>query len=226
MRVPMPSVNVRRLSGFCAAAFLLFLCLPARQTPPAVADGSSGTVMRVEEDYELVLNEPGSERASPQFHTVMSPYNHVLSGYAQVSWNYRELPEFAAGGLQIQAWKGENDYEGKDIGDEPLSRDAETIAWTQVLETDDHQLTFKIINGQSLSWGAFGGDELSIVVLPVTVGNLNRYSSTISKSNSWISYGSNRVNLLQIKEVRRYGSSGNLVSRDTTPKVIYQATEE
>src|SRR5262245_26716258 len=45
-------------------------------------------VTRIEQDWELDVNEPASESCSPQFHTVMSPYGTLNGLYFQVTWNY------------------------------------------------------------------------------------------------------------------------------------------
>ena len=86
--------------GVLSAVPILMVCTSAQAAgaPPDVL-----VIMRVEEDWEVVLNEPGSDVNAPQFHTVMSPFGDLDSLYAQITWNYRELPDFEAGGLQIQA---------------------------------------------------------------------------------------------------------------------------
>jgi hypothetical protein len=54
------------------------------------------------------------------------------------------------------------------------------------------------------------------------VPNLNGYSSSVSRANSGISFGTNRVKLLAISQVRRYGQNG-LISVDSMPKIVYQS---
>jgi hypothetical protein len=44
----------------------------------------------------------------------------------------------------------------------------------------------------------------------------------VSQENSYITYGANRVELMRIREVRRYDSEGNLISRDQTPRIVYE----
>lgn len=211
-------IRTHRLSSIWAplglVSAVLLACAPAiGQTPP------TEPVIRIEEDWELVLNEPDSLVEAPQFHTVMSPSDNLDSFHALVIWNYRELPEFAAGGLQLQSWLGEWRLRRRGVGEALLSTTAETITWTQALQTDGVQLLFEITNGHSETWGNFGKDMqiYEYAFLP----DLNGYTTDISVENSWITYGSNRVDSLIIKRVRRYGSSG-LISEDTTPKVVYE----
>ncbi|MCG3126526.1 MAG: hypothetical protein CHACPFDD_01362 [Phycisphaerae bacterium] len=191
----------------------------------ASASSPSDPVLRIEEDWTLVLNEPNEDRLSPQFHTVMSPRGDTDSFFGQVLWNYRETYDvqdgttFAAGGLQLQGWNGLSMTARKSVGSSQLSVYAETIRWTQVLETDGSTLTFGIDNGQSVTWGTFGREMR--ITSSAAVSDLNSYSTSTSVDNSWITYGANRVERMVITEVRRYGPNG-MISRDTTQRVVYE----
>ena len=211
----------RSLTLLAAATFAVFLLLPGGIVTGATATDSGPAIVRVEEDWKLVLNEPEAEINAPQFHTAMSPYANADREYAQVLWNYRELPEFESGGLQLELWRGGDDLVRRGAGDQSLSRDAETITWTQRLDASDGALRFQVLNGRSLSWGSFGGDGMAVAV-SAGVPNLNAYSPSVSKGNSAITFGANRVNMLVITEVRRYSAAG-LVSADRAQLVVYQA---
>jgi hypothetical protein len=194
----------------------LFILLPA-----AVAMGDAPTVMRVEEDWELVLAAPSTIKTAPQLETVSSPVGHLSSIFARVTWNYREQPEFLAGGMQLQAWNGDTYLAKTNFGSDDLSTVSETVTWTQSIKTDGYLLTLKVSNGQSTTWGSFGGSLLTlqgIVYLP----NLNGYSTDVSVANSGITFGANRVEMLRIKEVRRYDGAGDLLSTDSTSRVVHQ----
>jgi hypothetical protein len=188
---------------------------PARGSD--LGDMGDGNVVRVEEDWALALNEPEAAMDAPQFHSVMS----AGQGYFfQSSWNYRGEPEFQGGGMQLQAWSGDSNLALNSARDESLSRTAETVTWTQVMVTDGQNLGFQITNGHSTTWGSFGGDSMSLVV-SANLQHLNQYSANQSKSSSWITYGSNRVNSLVIRQVRKYHANG-LITIDIVPKVVYQ----
>ncbi len=199
------------------AAVGVFVLMAGSSTAPA--EGNTSVVCRVEEDWKLVLNEPGTEINAPQFHTAMSPFGNLQQQYAQVLWNYREAPDFLPGGLQLESWNGEEDVSQFDVGDTSLSEDAETITWTQRLETTPSSVQFKIVDGHSSSWGDFGGDQMT-TTLNVALPSLATYATSVSKDNSGVSFGANRVNLLVITEVRFYGPDG-LIHKDTTPVVIF-----
>lgn len=182
------------------------------------------TVMWIEEDWEAVLNEPTEDLTAPQFHTVMSPFGDLDSYHFVTTWNYRENPDFSPGGLMTWAWNGETELASKAFREDSLSTAAETIRWTQSLRTTGSQLIFRVLNGQSQTWGAFGGSE-SRLVESVSVPSLAGYSTASSVKESWITFGANRVNVLRITEVRYYNEDHILVYKDTAPKVVYQLSE-
>ena len=213
---------VRKLLGASPGVVLgLGALVSLLMISPLLSADEPANVMRVEEDWEVVLNEPGENVDAPQFHTIISPYASLESYHLQVCWNYRELPDFAAGGMQLVARAGDWCVGSKTCRANRLSTVAETITWTAAIETNSSRLTFEIANGQSTTWGSFGGPE-SRLSGTVYVPHLNGYSTDFSADKSWISHGANRVNLLRITEVRRYDGEGNLISRDTTPRVVFE----
>jgi hypothetical protein len=84
-----------------AAPALLALLGSATFWPSFASAPVSERVVRVEEDWELDVNEPNDDTTAPQFHTVMSPMPDLASYHAQTLWNYRETPDFVAGGVQL-----------------------------------------------------------------------------------------------------------------------------
>jgi hypothetical protein len=199
-------------SGFC----ILFMAMLGGSA--IAAEPSPTDVMRVEEDWRVVLTDPDGRVDSPQFHTAMSPYGNLDSQFVQVVWNYRESP-FTPGGLQLQVWSSEWLLGSKNVREERLSGTAETVTWTQVLAADGTRVSVEVTNGQSTTWGPFGGSSTRVTGF-VPVANLNQYSTDVSAESSWVSLGSNRVQELVITEVRRFGING-LLSVDSTPKVVF-----
>lgn len=182
---------------------------------------SADAVTRVEEDWVMVLVEPETAHCSPQFSTTMSPKGNLDGRYVQMCWNYRDDPDFAPGGMQMHAWKQDVELATRsaDLGN--FSNAAETARWTQVMEISGENLRFSIQNGYSSSWGHFGGPAMSLSISR-DEGNLNSYSANVSRANSGISFGTNRVRLLAIWQVRRYGQNG-LLSVDSTPRIVYRS---
>jgi len=213
--------TLRRYCAFAGAGILL--ASPVGTLSAFVADPVA--VTRIEEDWELDVNEPASQSCSPQFHTVMSPYGSLNGLYFQVTWNYQELPDVTEGGLQLQVWGGAEDFASRDAGSGYLSNDAERVSWTAVLSTDSMHVTFGIENGYSASWGSFGGESMRVRT-PRPIASLDTYSTDVTTANSWITYGSNRVNRLVLKAVRRYAADGTLLSQETQERVIFQYSDQ
>jgi hypothetical protein len=194
--------------------------------PSALAEGEAASVIKVEEDWQLVLNVPDNNVNCPQFHTVISPGPDLTGLYFQIDWNYREQPDFSSGGLELLTWSGDSLVRHRSLRTEELSTTAETITWTQVLIANADQVLFQIKNGQSTTWGSFS--TLNIGQTP-GLDDLNAYSPDVSVANSWITYGSNRVELLALVSVRYYAyidGSYVLVKTDETPHVVYQSVSE
>lgn len=174
-------------------------------------------VLRIEEDWRMQLNEPDRHVDSPQFHTIMTPYANLDSYFAQVLWNYRETPDFSAGGVQLQSYNGTRLQSRRSLEYGRLSTSAETIRWTQALETDGTRLTFEVVNGESSTWGTFGRDMR--IADHADLPSLDQYNPDVSVRESCVTFGANRVNSLRIVEVRYYGASG-LLRTDSTPRVV------
>jgi hypothetical protein len=203
--------NVAKTIGFAWAIALLLL--PAHLLAADVA--------KVEEDWELVLNGPSPAITAPQVTCTMTPLGHLNGVYAALEINHGTLPDFTPGGLQLQVWSGEEWLTVRDYADSALNVDDDTVRWTQRMSLGAGKLTFQVVNGSSTTWGAFatsGNFKLSLLSL---LTNLNSYSPDLSVNNSGIGFGSQRVASLTLKRVRYYDSSGNLLSEDTTPRVVH-----
>ncbi|MCG3129613.1 MAG: hypothetical protein FLDDKLPJ_00347 [Phycisphaerae bacterium] len=177
----------------------------------------SDPVIRVEEDWELVLNEPHVDRVSPQFTTVMSPFPNMDTYYAQILWNHRETPEFTPGGIQLHSYREETLLRMRSVESRTLSTQAETIRWTQSLQTDGVSLTISIQDGHSTTWGSFGRDMY--ISSSANLADLGQYRADFSAANACVSFGSNRVESLVLKRVRYYGRDG-LIAEDNTPRRV------
>jgi hypothetical protein len=215
----------RPLARFVApsVAGTALLALLATPVQP-VFSSPHDPVVRVEEDWRLVLNEPNGLLNAPQFHTVISPLGGVDGPYGQITWNYQDAAEAVPGGMQMQSWSGDNMSQAKDLAEGVLSQIAEAVTWTARMEMNAGGIRVSVRDGQSSTWGSFGGAGW-YVDIDAPTGTLDGYNTSNSVQNSWITYGSNRVSLLVIEEVRRYGPNG-LLSVDSTPKVVFQISSE
>jgi hypothetical protein len=158
-------------------------------------------VVSVEEHWELRVSQPESDRSAPQITMVMSPTGHLDGRHFLFTLNHSTVPDYAAGGVQLQVWDGEEllDSHSAHEGD-ALDHGDETITWVQRVSLNDGNVTFQIVNGQSESWGSFGGESLSHST-PSTIEALNSYRPAVSISESQVSYAENRVVSLVLKKL-------------------------
>jgi len=186
---------------------------PAEETP---------TIVRVEEDWELVLATPDPDSAGPQVICTISPSGNVASLYCTLELNHRTIPTFVPGGMQFQIWNGEALlYERCAPVQTILSQPGEVIRWTQRMKLSDGNLLFETVNGSSATWGSFGGQGYLKGQVPTTLANLNAYHPSVSVENSGVSYAANRVQSLVLKRVRVVTSTGETLE-DTTERPVYQ----
>jgi hypothetical protein len=197
-----------------------------QSSPIALANEAEPPVelTRIEEDWVMVLNEPASATVSPQFHTYMATSGQADAYFCQITWNYWGEPAFEPGGLQIQAWNNDTLLAERAFGSEQLSSTAETVTWTQAMETGTGTLKFAVVNGLSNTWGTFGGKYLTLSGL-ANVPDLNTYDPEESVKNSCVTFGSNRVQQLTLAEVRYYNGT-ELLFVDSAPRHVVSSGSE
>jgi hypothetical protein len=179
-------------------------------------------VTRVEEDWELVVGEPDVANCGPQITTVMSPMIEAPWIVLTFNLNYCDDP-FAKGGMQIRLWSNKRVLTQRSLHEGQMTAANETVRWTQSIDLSDGVLTMEVKNGQSATWGTFGGEELRLQVA-TSLANLDGYRVSESVTNSGCGYQSNRVQGMSLKRVR-YFVGDELVVTDETPKVLLPAAE-
>lgn len=184
-----------------------------------MACGQDPQIVWVEEDWELTVGTPDPASDAPQITCLISPNGDLGSLYATFELNQQNELTFESGGLQLQVWDGE--VLVKDAGysnQNALNQPGEVIRWTQSMRVHDNHLTFKVTNGASTTWGAFGGIEASV---PTTMQSLNGYRPGVSAANSGVSYAGHRVDSMVLKAVRYHTSTDQVIEDTTTPKIIH-----
>jgi hypothetical protein len=150
-------------------------------------------VISVEEHWELKISQPESDRSAPQATMVMSPTAGLDGVHFLVELNHSSAPSYAPGGVQVQLWEGDELLQSHVAHDgTALDHGNETITWVQRMVLQDGKILFQVADGQSESWGAFGGDELSLST-STTLSWLNKYRPSVSLSESQVGYAENRV---------------------------------
>ena len=204
--VPCLSVVRRGGSGFLSRVLWVGLAtLFACSVRPCWAEVPTN-VTRVEEDWELVVGEPGIDDTSPQIITAISPTNRIDAEYAVLELNHSTQPDYLDGGVQFQRWFG--DFERIYRAPHTQNRlviPGEKINYTMTMTIENGLLQFGVKNGASQTWGAFGGTSEQWNSSVVSqYANLEGYSPAISTTYSRVGYAANRVQKFSLKEVRYY----------------------
>jgi hypothetical protein len=177
------------------------------------------TVVRIEEDWVLLVTTPNANLSCPQVSVQMAPSPDSAEFY-QFHLNAQDTPKFVQGGLQLQAWNGANVLAVQTSPNtQTMDTNDELVMWTQYLTQTQQGLEFGISAAASNTWGDFSGAGF-VVNGDYTV--LDNYSPDYSVQNSGITYGANLVSALVLWQVRTYYSDGSMVT-DFWPRIVYSA---
>ena len=185
------------------------------------AQTSGVDVYRVEEDWQLVVNEPDTINNGPQVTCTISPAD-MGTAYCAFDINYHTQPDYVAGGLQLHTWDPNDPIAYANSNQHNMMQTSgETVSWTLRMTVSNNRIYFRVMNGQSQTWGSFGGtgDGLHLY-LPTWLPNLNTYNPTVSLQNSGVCFASNQVVSLTLLAVRYYDANHNLISQINTPQSV------
>jgi hypothetical protein len=171
----------------------LFSALFTASLVVSVSQAESQRVISVEEQWELHVTQPDTDRSAPQTTMVISPTGDINGLHFLVTLNHATVPTYAPGGVQVQQWDGDELVDSKTVHEGTvLDQSEEVIRWSQRLYLHDGHLSFRVRDGHSETWGDFGGDELRLYV-ESSLSSLNQYRPGVSLSESQVNYAENRV---------------------------------
>jgi len=98
---PTTDLGIRRLLPLLFAQIAIQIGFV---TPDLMADPID--IVRVEEEWELRAGEPDADVGAPHTSCVISPFGDVSQIHAVFNLNHQTLPDFVAGGMQLQVWNG------------------------------------------------------------------------------------------------------------------------
>jgi hypothetical protein len=127
---------------------------------------------------------------------VVSPDGELGGTHFLFTLNHLTVPNYEPGGMQVQAWSGEQLLEervAEEVG--TLTHTEEVVHWVQRLTLEGGMLHFQVVDGESETWSSFGGDDLSLSVA-TSLASLNGYKPGVSLTESQVSYAENRVGSL------------------------------
>jgi len=195
-----PRIVGRRRSARRHLATSSFALLACWALVPATATAIE--IVAIEEHWELNVGEPDAQRSAPQVTMVTSPVGSLDGVYFLFALNHQSHPEYAPGGMQVQLWNGDELVASHTSQEEePLHHTNEVVRWVQRTELKGGSLSFEIDAGESVSWGAFGGESLKFSFGSELV-NLNGYLPAIAIAESGVNFAGNRVRSLTLTKLR------------------------
>ncbi|MEW4490385.1 hypothetical protein AB1L42_20030 [Thalassoglobus sp. JC818] len=180
-------------------------------------------IHRVEEDWELVVNNPDPNADCPQIATVFGPTDARFDTHTLFELNHGTLPSFGEGGMQLQVWFGDYliGYQRQRAPAE-LSTSNERITYTTATAIEGGHLTMSVFNGSSTTFGSFGESNALKVWLFTNRDDLNPYHPGNSIEHSKVTFGANRVDYFKRSAIRFYDEDGDLYAQDLTDRYVHR----
>ena len=204
-------------------AAIALICL---LTNALFAQTAEPDIVRVEEDWVVVVTEPDSSESSPQIITSMSSTHELGDVHALFELNHRTLPDFASGGMEIQLWSHDELIDLRvSSKTAKLNTPAETVYYTMSMELKDGKVIFEASDGWSQTWGEFGNWNWLKVSTTTSQTRLNLYDPSESVANSRIGFAKHRVDRFGILRVRYYTHGNVLVKTDYTDRWVHLLAE-
>lgn len=163
------------------------------------------STFRIEEDWELHISQPDVQLDAPQVSTMMLPGGGTSNLLFQIHLNHATSPSFSGGGYQLRtSYDDQTLSQLRRFAGQRLEAPEEIIKWTQVIQRSDTGFYYGVIDGESESWGHFGGSTSFVHISDADAGlsSLANYDVQDSIDNSGVSYAANRVGWLKIKKFR------------------------
>ncbi|TWU02801.1 hypothetical protein [Stieleria varia] len=168
-------------------------------------------VFLIEEDWELVINDPAPAINSPQVAFFMYPDAGREDVYFQLQMNYAAEEGYSSGGFRVSAILGETPVdEERSRTRETLNMDGDRLRWTSAMAIFDGQLMYAVKDGQGIQWGSFGGPDYLVRMDRDGISNLNQYDPAKSIEAVDIGFGGNRVSSIRLRRVRYIDTTGNV----------------
>jgi len=193
------------IGGICLALLAL----------PVPCAAQQATIIKIEEDWQMVVHQPDPATNSPQVTFFVSPSVETESTYFQLQLNYAADDFYDEGGFHVAAVdQGGIIDEARSHTRATLSTDGDTISWTSVMASLNGKLLFAVKDGNSTQWGAFGGPEYLVRIPGTPHVDLANYHHSQSLNSVDVGFGGNRVSCITLKQVRLFYSDGHVSTVD------------
>lgn len=188
------------------------IMLATALTSQGVCLAETSVIYKIEEDWELVINEPDPVTISPQITFFTSPSSSE-SNYFQLQMNYAADELFSAGGFHVAAVDGDQIIdEARSVTRRVLASHNDHIRWTSAMAVINGTAFYAVKNGHGNEWGNFGGPEYLVKMPSHNATDLSQYHPQQSLDAVDIGFGANRVASLTLVEVRVYYIDGTSVT--------------
>ncbi len=179
--------------------------------PTCTADEAA--IYKIEEDWEMVINEPDSITNSPQITFFTSPSVNLDQAYFQLQMNYAADTGFSSGGFHVAAVHDHTIIdEARSDTRSVLSADGDRIRWTSVMAVIHEKVLFAVKDGYGQVWGQFGGPDYLVKIVPSPVPDLSEYHPQHSLDSVDVGFGANRVESVTLREVRVFYTDGRMIT--------------
>jgi hypothetical protein len=175
--------------------------------------GEEASVFKIEEVWEMTINDPDPANISPQVTFFVSPSVSIDDSYFQLQMNYAADEGFSPGGFHVAAVRGGGIVdEARSATQRKLATDGDVIRWTSVMAVIENKVLFAVRDGHSQEWGYFGGPDYLVRITPSPVDDLSAYHPQHSLDSVDIGFGANRVASIRLIEVRYFYTDGRVVT--------------
>jgi len=208
----------------------LLAVIAATVTGGSLTAQVNGTdVYRIEEDWQLVIGTPDNDLVVPQVTCTISPAD-MNTAYCAFDVNFHSQPGWSAGGMQVHTWDPSDPIEYSNaVASGTMNTANETVTWTQTMSLNPNTSTirFQVINGNSTTWGNFGGNPVDgfsghlVLSINTALPNLNSYDPNVSLDNSGVSFGGNEVISQTLMAIRYIDINGKVIAQVTTPQLVH-----
>ncbi|MCC9600220.1 hypothetical protein LOC67_06580 [Stieleria sp. JC731] len=176
----------------------------------SIAQAEEPKVFLVEEDWELVINEPEPAINSPQIAFFMYPKGGREDLYFQLQMNYAAEQGYSSGGFRVGAFTGDQPQdEERSRVSQTLAWDNDRVSWTSAMAVFNNKLMFAVKDGYGYQWGVFGGPDYLVEMDDEGIDSLKDYTPAESLAAVDIGFGSNRVASIRLKTVRLIRTDGS-----------------
>lgn len=212
MRHAMSLSTTSTLKRFTGGLMIAAIAIVSGQA----ANAEEPTLFKIEEDWELVVNDPDANTNSPQITFFTCPNSGDETTYFQLQMNYFADEAYSSGGFHVAAVRDETTLDqARSQTRRLITVDGDKIVWTSVMACIDGELLFAVKDGFGDDWGAFGGPDYLVRMSANGTQDLSSYSPTQSGSLVDIGYGANRVHSVVLKQVRFFYTDGSVTTTAT-----------